>query len=142
MSSALVVELFVSLLHHPLRQRAPADLDAPNTSPQHPSFGTSCLGLVPHQLRGFLARFATTLVRGEAFDRCTACSRAVLDAFAKDGEGFVMEALNRPATFLEDLSGLTQLKADTERMMAQLDMHGATDDEDEGADFDADEDDF
>ena len=37
----------------------------------------SVLGLVPHQLRGFLAQFRTLPVTGAAFDQCTGCSEAV-----------------------------------------------------------------
>jgi ubiquitin-like modifier-activating enzyme ATG7 len=37
----------------------------------------SPLGLVPHQLRGFLGQFKTMLIEGAAYDRCTGCSRKV-----------------------------------------------------------------
>lgn len=37
----------------------------------------SVLGLVPHQLRGFLAQFRTLPVAGAAYDRCTGCSETV-----------------------------------------------------------------
>lgn len=39
----------------------------------------SVLGLVPHQLRGFLAQFRTLPIIGSAYDRCTACSETVRD---------------------------------------------------------------
>ena len=35
------------------------------------------LGLVPHQLRGFLAQFRTMTIVGAAYDRCTGCSETV-----------------------------------------------------------------
>lgn len=37
----------------------------------------SILGLVPHQLRGFLAQFRTLPITGAAYDRCTGCSETV-----------------------------------------------------------------
>ena len=35
------------------------------------------LGLVPHQLRGFLAQFHNMQIVGAAYDRCTGCSETV-----------------------------------------------------------------
>jgi ubiquitin-like modifier-activating enzyme ATG7 len=53
-ASAISVELAVTLLHHPLRALAPADL--------HKQVGEESeaagLGLLPHQIRGFLANFS------------------------------------------------------------------------------------
>ena len=37
----------------------------------------SCLGLVPHTIRGFLGRYSTVLPTGEAFHQCVACSPTV-----------------------------------------------------------------
>ena len=38
---------------------------------------TSCLGIVPHTIRGFLGRYSTVLPTGEAFSQCVACSPTV-----------------------------------------------------------------
>ena len=35
------------------------------------------LGLVPHQLRGFLGQFRTMPLVGAAYDKCTGCSETV-----------------------------------------------------------------
>ncbi len=35
------------------------------------------MGLVPHQLRGFLAQFRNMQIVGAAYDRCTGCSETV-----------------------------------------------------------------
>lgn len=35
------------------------------------------LGIVPHQLRGFLAQFRNLHIVGAAYDRCTGCSETV-----------------------------------------------------------------
>ena len=37
----------------------------------------SVLGLIPHQLRGFLAQFRTLPIVGAAYDKCTGCSETV-----------------------------------------------------------------
>jgi len=131
LSSALLVELFVTLLHHPLRGRAPADTDS--SSAHSATSGDSGLGIVPHQVRGFLARFNHTLVRGASFAHCTACSAAVLSRYARERDAFVLQVLNGPPSFLENASGLTEMKAATEKAMLDMEMLA---DEDEGAEDD------
>ena len=55
---------------------APAEnLDSAQTD--GPTDKRSPLGLVPHQLRGFLGQFRTMLIEGAAYDRCTGCSTKV-----------------------------------------------------------------
>lgn len=126
-ASALVTELYVSLLHHPQRQRAPASQDESAT----------LLGALPHQMRGGLRRFNTQMLLGERFDHCTACSDTILRAYAQHGTDFVMRAINSQASFLEDTSGLTEMKRATEQQMAQLhaSMQLQSDDEAESDDF-------
>jgi ubiquitin-like modifier-activating enzyme ATG7 len=67
------------------------------------------VGLVPHQIRGFVATYSNMLIVGHAYDRCTACSPHVLAGFKERGFQFVVEACGN-ATFLEDLTGLTAMK--------------------------------
>lgn len=99
-ASATAVELMVSLIQHsqgyveridlcpPSRTdpdvcryrsiHAPADLAAGSaTTAESSEADGSPLGLVPHQLRGFLAQFRTMLIEGPAYDRCTGCSATV-----------------------------------------------------------------
>lgn len=38
---------------------------------------SSCLGIVPHQIRGYLAQFNNLKITGQAYDRCTGCSDIV-----------------------------------------------------------------
>ena len=64
---------------------------------------------------------------GHAFERCTACSRTVVDAFEEKGLDFLMAAFNR-ASYLEDMTGLTQMHAETEAALE--DCVGFSDDED------------
>jgi ubiquitin-like modifier-activating enzyme ATG7 len=44
------------------------------------------------------------------FANCVACSQAVVEGYRADPAGFVEKAVNLP-TFLEDVSGITALKA-------------------------------
>jgi ubiquitin-like modifier-activating enzyme ATG7 len=122
MASAMAVELFVSVLHHARGAHAPAEL--PDTKP------TMAFGLVPHQIRGFLDRFNTTLLHGASFDNCTACSPVMLRAYAQRGFAFVLESLNDPAS-LEQLSGLTALKAAADAAFDDADMDLFDDDSDD-----------
>jgi ubiquitin-like modifier-activating enzyme ATG7 len=60
----------------------PRSLHAPAPPPGQDSQesqreGGSVLGLVPHQLRGFLAQFRNMQIVGAAYDRCTGCSETV-----------------------------------------------------------------
>ncbi len=43
----------------------------------------SCLGIVPHTIRGFLGRYSTVLPTGEAFSQCVACSSTVNTDFSE-----------------------------------------------------------
>ena len=139
LASALAVELAVAVLHHP--HGAAADDDISEEGGSGRSGGgnrggggggaaVSCLGGVPHQIRGTLSRFATESMRGAAFSRCTACSDTVVQALsdpAEGGFGFLLRAFNGGA-YLEDLTGLTQLHASAEAALASVDFF---DDEDE-----------
>ncbi|KAG0623166.1 hypothetical protein M758_3G153100 [Ceratodon purpureus] len=107
-AAALAVELAVALLHHPLGVLAPADQGTSLTdNTEHP------LGIMPHQVRGFIAHYGQLVVTGQAFDKCTACSSTVVNEFRERGSDFVLEVLNRP-NYLEDLTGLTELLAATD----------------------------
>src|ERR1700761_6669053 len=90
-ASALLVELLASVLQHPLRHHAPAPVAAQSASsaahyerdpPDH------ALGLVPHQIRGFLSEFQNVVVRGRSYEPCSACSAAIASAYKTDGWGF------------------------------------------------------
>ncbi|VFV20001.1 atg7 autophagy related 7 homolog (cerevisiae) [Lynx pardinus] len=72
------------------------------------------LGLVPHQIRGFLSRFDNVLPVSLAFDKCTACSSKVLDQYEREGFNFLAKVFNSSHSFLEDLTGLTLLHQETQ----------------------------
>lgn len=110
MAAAAAVELLTTVLIHPHRGRAAADTSSKDEN-LTASF-ESPLGLVPHQIRGFLSRFHVMLPASQAFDKCTACCDKILTSYAQDGFDFLINAFNRPS-FLEDVTGLTELHAST-----------------------------
>jgi hypothetical protein len=50
------------------------------------------------QLRGFLAFFSQMLVTGNAFDKCTACSEAVVREYRQRGAAFLMQVRHHNRT--------------------------------------------
>lgn len=108
-AGALAVELMVSILQHPEGGYAMA-----SSSDDRMNEPPTCLGLVPHQIRGFLARFDNVLPASLAFDKCTACSQIVLDHYEREGFQFLAKVFNSSHSFLEDLTGLTLLHQETQ----------------------------
>lgn len=105
-ASALLVEIFVSVLQHPQGALAPG----PSTAAQDGDVSTDGssshpLGIVPHQIRGYLARFQNMLVKGVSYDHCSACSPNILAAYDEGGWRFVKKVLNEKG-YVEELSGL------------------------------------
>lgn len=96
-ASSTAVELMVSILQHPKgsvlpfssspsltprRSLAPSDIPIVSSSQSQPEHlvdpaTSSPLGIVPHQIRGFLAQFHNLKITGQAYDRCTGCSDLV-----------------------------------------------------------------
>ncbi|KAI0260642.1 hypothetical protein BC834DRAFT_899392 [Gloeopeniophorella convolvens] len=125
-ASATAVELLVALLQHPLGLHAPAPPPGQDVTEQE---GGSVLGLVPHQLRGFLAQFRNMPIVGAAFDRCTGCSETMLEAYETQGFAMLLRAFNETG-FLEHLTGLDKLHAEGEEALEAVDWEeeGAEDD--------------
>ncbi|CRK23082.1 hypothetical protein BN1723_012892 [Verticillium longisporum] len=64
-ASAQLVELLASLLQHPLKHHAAApQISAGAHTPRDPP--DHALGLVPHQIRGFVSTFENLVIRGES----------------------------------------------------------------------------
>ena len=103
-ASALLVEIFISVLQHPRGPLAPTSLseDEAENQTQQP------LGFIPHQIRGYLATFQNLVVRGKAYGNCSACSRQVIDAYEGGGWDFVSRALNEKG-YVEEISGLAEV---------------------------------
>lgn len=104
MSSALGVELIVSMINHPLRNGALAKENSLECD-------RSVLGILPQQMRGDLTTFEIKCLYGEAFNKCTGCSKEVGDAFLADKRDFLLRACNQP-DYLEDLTGITKMNAE------------------------------
>ena len=94
------------------------------------SHGSSPLGLVPHQIRGFLAQFHNLKITGQAYDLCTGCSPTVVGAYEREGWGMLAQAFE-DARFLERLTGLDKLAEEGERALEAM-LEGS---ESEGDDF-------
>ncbi|EHY59934.1 Autophagy protein 7 [Exophiala dermatitidis] len=127
-ASALLVELLISVLQHPLGAAAPASTSPSEDRGDHP------LGLVPHQIRGFLSNFTNINIAGKAYDCCSACSDKVLTAYESDGWEFVQKALN-DKDYVEELSGLKEVQRAAEAAAADIEFSEdemAEDDDDEG----------
>ena len=128
LAASLAVELFVSVLVHPLGGRAPADTSSHDNHLL--AQATSPLGIVPHQIRGFLSRFHNLMPASAAFDLCTACSPTVINGYSSGGFQFLLDVFNQPS-FLEDLTGLSRLQAET----LDTEMWNISDFEDTECDF-------
>ncbi|KAI9848430.1 MAG: Autophagy protein 7 [Sclerophora amabilis] len=131
-ASALLVELLISILQHPSGPAAPAPAQKPPTA--HNTSITSAaanlalsstaqyehpLGIIPHQLRGYLSSFQNLVIRGRSYDCCSACSERVLHAYRSNSWEFVKRALNERG-YVEDLSGLTEVQRQAEKAAADI----------------------
>ncbi|KAJ5355782.1 Molybdenum cofactor biosynthesis MoeB [Penicillium concentricum] len=122
-ASALLVELFVSLLQHPKGAAAPAPMARNTERDDHP------LGIVPHQIRGFLSNFENLSVTGKSYPSCSACSDRIVSAYREQGWDFVRRALNEHG-YVEELSGLKEVHEKAEAALADIEWDEASDNED------------
>ncbi|KNC81846.1 hypothetical protein SARC_05851 [Sphaeroforma arctica JP610] len=63
---------------------------------------------------------------GRAYDRCTGCSRKVVEMYKERGFQFLLDAFNSP-TYLEDVTGLTEMKAQMEEVDFDMDLSSEDD---------------
>ncbi|PON73810.1 Ubiquitin-like modifier-activating enzyme Atg [Trema orientale] len=125
-ASALAVELLVGILHHPRGIFAEGEVSSSNTT------GSSelPLGILPHQIRGSLSQFSQMTLVGHSSNSCTACCSIVVSEYRKRGMEFVLQAINHP-TFLEDLTGLTELMKSASSFNLDWDVESEADDDDD-----------
>ncbi|KCV70373.1 hypothetical protein H696_02707 [Fonticula alba] len=141
MAGSLAVEVMSTLLQHPLGVRAPAgitvgglyahesQMDSSGLAARDSAASTTCLGVVPHTIRGGVGHWGQRLILGEAYTRCIACSGSVVKALreaggrgwgpaeaeadrqpgAPDGWDFIQRVLREPI-LLEDLTGISEIK--------------------------------
>ncbi|KAF9457980.1 hypothetical protein BDZ94DRAFT_1313718 [Collybia nuda] len=132
-AASTAVELLASLLQHPdgVHAAAPPPLqNADRGGQQGDNENEGVLGMVPHQLRGFLAQFRNMHIVGAAYDRCTGCSETVLKSYENDGFEMMLKAFN-DQEFLPALTGLDKLYDEGEAALESVDW----DEEDEADDF-------
>ncbi|KAL8800845.1 MAG: hypothetical protein Q9223_007207 [Gallowayella weberi] len=127
-ASALLVEILVSVLQHPLGGQAPAP-----TTP-HDDRGDHPLGVVPHQIRGFLSTFQNLVIRGNSYDCCSACSPRIIGAYNANQWQFVTRALNEKG-YVEELSGLAEVQRMAEKAMDEIDISDDAVEDDEEAEI-------
>jgi len=127
-AASTAVELLASLLQHPDGIYAAAPPATATQEEEHGNRG-SVLGLVPHQLRGFLSQFRNIHITGAAYDKCTGCSETVIQAYEKDGFDMMLKAFN-DVKYLPQLTGLDQLYDEGEAALESVDW-----DEDETDDM-------
>ncbi|KAL0011296.1 hypothetical protein SO802_006404 [Lithocarpus litseifolius] len=124
-ASALAVELLVGILHHP--QGIFADGELANSSNSGSS--EQPLGVLPHQIRGSLSQFSQMTLVGHSSNSCTACSSTVVSEYRERGMEFIIQAINHP-TYLEDLTGLTELMKSASSFKLDWDNDDDADDDD------------
>lgn len=61
-------------------------------------------------MRGDLTTFEIRCLYGEAFDKCTGCSKQVAEAYKADPVDFLIRSCNQ-ADYLEDVTGITAMNA-------------------------------
>ncbi|KAI5858184.1 E1-like protein-activating [Durotheca rogersii] len=133
-ASALLVELLTSLLQHPLLLHAPAPATgASSGSYQSDPKDEYALGIVPHQIRGFLGRFQNLVIKGQSYPCCSACSKPIISAYRTQGWEFVRRALE-DRDYISDISGLSEVQRKAEEMATEVDWEeeGGNDGDDEG----------
>lgn len=111
MASGLAVELLISILQHPKRQFASPDDE-------------NILGLVPHQIRGFLHNYSNVKLQAPNYKHCSACSLPVLQEFDRSGWQFVKRALANHK-YVEDISGLTKVQEEAEKAALEFELQEA-----------------
>jgi ubiquitin-like modifier-activating enzyme ATG7 len=126
------VELFVSILQHPSKARAPASTTSTASNPSNAASEADStgfvhpLGVVPHTIRGFLSNFSNMQIVGSPYNNCSACSPSILSKYREDHWEFVRKALVEKG-YVEEVSGLAEVQRKAEEMSLQVDWE---DDED------------
>ncbi|KAG7452779.1 E1-like protein-activating [Guyanagaster necrorhizus] len=119
-AASTAVELMVSVLQHPRSIHASASSSSSsNYADIIDVEKTSVLGLVPHQLRGYLAQFRNLHIVGAAYDKCTGCSEIVINAYETEGFSMLLNAFN-DSKYLERLTGLDNLFAEGEKALRDV----------------------
>ncbi len=128
-AASMAVELTVSLLHHPLKQRAPAPSSQSRSSGNYNPIASDdyvnsagALGVMPHQIRGSLVSYQMMTPTVPAFGCCTGCSPLLIQAYLENKYDLVHQVcLSTDGSYLEDLTGLTEFRCQAAEKMASMD---------------------
>ena len=112
-ASAMAVELMVGVMHDKQKHRAPAGLSSQRS--EH------SLGIIPHQIRGFLSSYSMMTPTTPSFDCCTACSSKVVMSYREQGFELIKH-VSCDVSYLESLSGLKQLRDQAENVDIDWDI--------------------
>jgi ubiquitin-like modifier-activating enzyme ATG7 len=126
-ASSMAAELLVSLLHHKRKHKAPAPPQsslptafAP-TDVSSDADSRSPLGVIPHQIRGALATYTMMNCSVPAFQYCTGCSVPLIEAYKRNKFELVSRACDSmDGSYLENLSGLTEFRAEAAEKLAEM----------------------
>ena len=110
MVSAMAVELLASIVSSSQGIRTPAPLEIQNDPSMldDADLGSE-LGIVPHSIRGNMNRYHIYIPTSPSFNKCSACSPAVVGNYLEHGYDFLSRVFNEP-TYLEEVAGLKDLK--------------------------------
>ena len=90
-AGATAVELLAALAQHEEWLDAPAMDEGAAVAAMGRDDGGAALGGVPHMLRGCLTGFTQAHMRGVANERCSACSRPVVERYLAQGAAFALQ---------------------------------------------------
>lgn len=107
-SSAIAVELMVSILQHPNKISAPAYYQVSNKSDENVEIPEGILGIIPHSIRGYLSTYQHILPATEKFSQCIACSETILKEFETCRNDFLLKVFNSN-DYLGKLSGIDKI---------------------------------
>ncbi|KAM9972593.1 hypothetical protein ACTFIR_011960 [Dictyostelium discoideum] len=104
MASSIAVELLISTIHHPYGGRAKGETET-DVYVQ----GSTPLGIIPHQLRGFISHYQTLPLFSNPYKHCTACSDYIIDEYNSKGFDFIINVMN-DSSCLTKICGIDDLK--------------------------------
>jgi ubiquitin-like modifier-activating enzyme ATG7 len=127
-AASMAVELMVAVLHHPLKQQAPAPKVVTGNTSYNPTANTEdesssagALGVMPHQIRGSLVSYQMMTPTVPAFGCCTGCSPRLIEAYHENKMDLVYEVCqSTDGSYLEDLTGLTTFRAEAAEKLAAM----------------------
>lgn len=110
MVSAMAVELLASVVSSKMGTMTPAPLEIQTDPSFQDDIDFGCeLGIVPHSIRGNLSRYHIYLPTSPCFNKCAACSSAVIEAYKNSGYEFLSKVFEDPS-YLEEIAGLKDLQ--------------------------------